>query len=798
MNKMKTMLAAGAVTWAGFTAQAASVGLLMGAPTSRHNVEWDAEFKKLEWDVSRFECTPEAFERFGKCSSAFDLVMAPPLFNWKRGEKGGPSDWVLPKDGVDYSVVRKYVEDGGMLIVTEAQYEQCHGFFEKVDPCFAISSGKCTSTPWVIHGHTSNVEPVHPLRCFPNTITERDSWAHFELPGGSKWKPLAVCSEGKPIAVIQDYGKGCVVFTSLRHNRLDALENYYAYAIARKCGVAVTKCDLPPVKAGDARLSLTLAEAPKGEASVVYEFTDEKGDKASFAAKIEGTDVSLDYNLAMRGKVRAALYLLTERGKTCLFTRNAVVPPFFAVKPNWYRGLLSTKRRVETVDFKIEFAPNHEELRGTKVTFDVFDGSSNKVSTCEHLMPTNGEVALEQWLPVPLAKELGAGAYRIDATLSLTTKDRWGRPHTVKSSAYFEILAPKWNQVMIDDDGTFIVNGLPWMPLAIYHAKPDEKEDMDLIADIGFNSIQFFFNWYHGGWDKQPILTGVAAAASRGLRMLYESARAPKRADWLEFLKTHPATLGYYVADEPCEGAEPMMEENNNFWHGFDKDHPTYVDSCRPDLFHIHQRYCDILSSNGGGIDILTGPATMGGHKCCCETPGCERKEDVENPEMYRATFYRGLVRGLRGFFWYCWAQRGGGRLGDGLKCQPKAQAVFKSMLAEAKAMFPGLLSVNRRSFTVDDKVSGMVCGDTARSCYLILVNTADEPRKIDIVVPELEKQKSVFVPFALPQVQKKNMKGDLQFDSKKRPIMVDQSIKIEGGRIQHEFPAYGTLVYRW
>ena len=78
------------------------------------------------------------------------------------------------------------------------------------------------------------------------------------------------------------------------------------------------------------------------------------------------------------------------------------------------------------------------------------------------------------------------------------------------------------------------------------------------------------------------------------------------------------------------------------------------------------------------------------------------------------------------------------------------------------------------------------------------MISLAEEPRKIDIVVPELEKQKSVFVPFALPQVQKKNMKGDLQFDSKKRPIMVDQSVKIEGGRIQHEFPAYGTLVYRW
>lgn len=781
-----------------FTAQAANVALLKG--NGWHDNEWDPQFKLLDWDVARFDCSPEGFKKFGECSAAFDMALIPPLFNWRRiGAKEDKKEgWSLNKDEVDFSVFRKYVQNGGVLIVTEAQYTPCREFFECVDPCLAISSNKCTSTPWVIRGHTYNLEPLHPLRGFPNTITERDNWAHFELPAGTKWQPLAMCSEGKPIAVIQDYGKGCFIFLSLRHNRLDALENYYAFAIARKYGVSVTSCELPPIKAGDAHLELGLASAPKPGTSLVYEFTDAKGDKVTFSTNIVGKNAVLDYNLAIRGPVRASFSLMTDSGKICLFTRNVVIPPLFAVKPNWYRGLISTKRRVDTVDFKVEFAPNHEDLLGTSVTFDVFDSASNKVATVEHLMPTNGVVELEQWLPVPLPKELGAGGYRIDATLTLTTKDRRGNREKVKSSTTFEILESKWNQVMIDDDGTFLVDGLPWMPLAIYHARPDEKEAMDLIADIGFNSMQLFFNWYHGCWGDQALMTGVDACSSRGLRLLYEGARVPKKPEWREFLRTHPATLAYYVADEPCEGAEPMLEENNDFWHNFDKDHPTYIDSCRPDLFHVHQQYCDILSSNGGGLDVMTGPATMGGHKCCCMTPGCERNSDFENPECYRANFYYGLAMNMRGFFWYCWSQRGGGRIGDGLKCQPKAQEVFRSMFKEAKTMFPGLLSTKRRPFKVGDNVYGMVCGDKPGAHFLLLTNISKEPVDIDIEVPEMKDLKNVAVPFALPLVQKKNAAGNPQFDNKKNPIMIYQTVPIENGNIKHSFPAYGTMVYNW
>ena len=123
MTKMKFGGIATAVM-VGFvlSAEATSVALLQGS--GRHNNEWDSEFKKLDWDVARFECSPAGIRSFGERSSAFDMALVPPLFNWRRegDKKTGTDVWYLKRDEVDFSAIRKYVENGGMLIVTEAQY----------------------------------------------------------------------------------------------------------------------------------------------------------------------------------------------------------------------------------------------------------------------------------------------------------------------------------------------------------------------------------------------------------------------------------------------------------------------------------------------------------------------------------------------------------------------------------------------------------------------------------------------------------------------------------------------------
>ena len=785
---MKKIIAIG-LMGAAISAQATSVGVLLGR--SGHNAEWDLEFDKLGWDVSRYECTPEGMRDFAESSASLDFVLVPPLFNWQKVD--GKEEWILPKDG-DYSCIKRYIENGGMVVVTEAQYKPCQEFFAKVDGAFSVITGACTSSPWVMLGHTSNLDPVHPLRSFPNNIVERDNWAHFEIPAGSNWKPIAICSEGKPSTIMQECGKGCIIYVAMRHNRLDALENYYAYALARRYGVSISKFKMPALTAGDGTIEMELAEEPKGPTSIALSVVDEKGKKTTFSTNFVGKTATLAYNVAIRGKITATFCLTTPKGRVALFSHKGEVAPLFVVKPNWYRGMLSTCRRVDTVDFKVEFAPNHEPLNGAKVSFELLDSCGNRLGEpTEHLMPTNGEVALEQWLPVPLSKKLGAGTYRLAATATFRPAGPGQNRTVAKSSTEFEIKKPSWSQVMIDDDGTFLVNGHPYFPLAIYHCGP---KDVPAIAEIGFNTMHLWA-WHMGGYGEMPMATGVAMACAYGIRCLYEGHGAWGE-EWRRFLANHPATFAYYVADEPCEGSEPRMERNYTNFTEFDKEHPCYIDSCRPDLFHIHQRYCDILSSNGGGIDTLMGSATLGGHKACCYTPGCLGMKDPENPNVYRGIFYYGLAQGLRGAFWYCWAQEGGGPWGEGLKNQPESQKVFKAMFAEAKAMFPGLLSVKRRPFKVSDTVQGMVCGHEHGKRFLILANASKDAQEVDIVVPELKDVKKVAVPFNLPKVQKKNDKGEPVFNDKDEPVMVEQTTELTDGHVKVSLFGYGRLVYRW
>jgi hypothetical protein len=48
------------------------------------------------------------------------------------------------------------------------------------------------------------------------------------------------------------------------------------------------------------------------------------------------------------------------------------------------------------------------------------------------------------------------------------------------------------------------------------------------------------------------------------------------------------------IDNEPAEGSEAMMTLANDCWHE-DKHHPTYVASCRTDLFSHHAKFADVF-----------------------------------------------------------------------------------------------------------------------------------------------------------------------------------------------------------
>ena len=711
---------------------------------SGHNLEYEDPIKTLGWNARHFACSEEGLTRFANTSGNYDMAMVVPLFNFRmKGERGSE---ILPKeDSAYFARIRKYLKDGGAIVITDGNYSNVRNWLARLDPVFETGSpSECTSSPWQVFDYIRNVEPVHPIRSFPNVIREGDTWSHFpKLTGDSKWKVLANCSEGYPTCLYQEYGKGFVLLTLTRNTYFQPLENYYAYCVLHRANVNVVKSDFTELKPGPGHLRLELEkDAPRGT-GISYEIMDAKGKSQVFTTNFVGKVCNLEYVVDRRGPVVATLTLELPTGSVRIFRRKAELPELFTVHPNSYKGILSTKRRTDTVDFLCEFAPCEEDLTGATVNLVFRDEPGNKVLEHSFTLPTN-EVPARLWVPVALPRDLAASKYTLEGTLTKRSPERKNRV-SAKSATTFEIVAPNRAQTVLDEDGTFLVNGMPYFPLGIYHT----SMEFEKLADIGFNACQLWI-WETG--NDYGNAQHLARASGLGIRALLESNLGAQ--PWMvDKLQDNPGLLMWYVKDEPNESHILDLEKLNGTWHKLDKQHPTYICSCRPDLFAMHANYCDVLGFNPGyqgGYEIVTktiewikrAQAATEGRKCLVLVPGALSHDNVE---MAPALAYAAITHDIRGFIWYCWEQVGGGPVGIGLNKDPKGQALIKELLAEIRTLTPGLTSPGRRTFE-EGALCGIVCpNQEEKKRLVVLFNSADEKLDVDVTIPELANQPACY-----------------------------------------------------
>ena len=713
-------------------ADAQHLGILLGE--GRHDTEYDVALRSLPWTVSRYACSKEGMQELSQSLDRIDLLVTVPLFNWQSKEQK-----ILQPGDTDAAALVRWLEKGGGLVVPDGCYDQVLDWLQTLSPAFGgVVKGRCNSSPWQVKGYVTNPEPVHPLRAFPNPITEGNSWGHFEEPAaGSAWKVIARCSEGKPVGLLQTVGKGFVYLTTLRQPVAAPLENCMAYTMLRKAGVDVASSDMKPLRPGRNALSMQLAtDAPEGT-GLTLTLKDETGRQTRFSAPFSGRSCTLPFSYDVRGVVEQTLTLDLPAAPRTLFTRKVTLPEVLELSPNAYRGLLSTRRREKEVDFLVQFAPGERDLTAATLTLSAYSASSNCVHREERTLPAD-EVPARLWVPVALPQELAPGAYELRAEL---TKGEL----TFRDETAFEILAPRQAQSIIDEDGTFLVNGMPYFPLGIYHT----SMEFEKLADIGFNACQLWI-WETG--NDYGNAQHLARASGLGIRALLESNLGAQ--PWMvDKLQDNPGLLMWYVKDEPNESHILDLEKLNGTWHKLDKQHPTYICSCRPDLFAMHANYCDVLGFNPGyqgGYEIVTktiewikrAQAATEGRKCLVLVPGALSHDNVE---MAPALAYAAITHDIRGFIWYCWEQVGGGPVGIGLNKDPKGQALIKELLAEIRTLTPGLTSPGRRTFE-EGALCGIVCpNQEEKKRLVVLFNSADEKLDVDVTIPELANQPACY-----------------------------------------------------
>lgn len=139
---------------------------------------------------------------------------------------------------------------------------------------------------------------------------------------------------------------------------------------------------------------------------------------------------------------------------------------------------------------------------------------------------------------------------------------------------------PVRRKVFFDRHGRTIVDGKPFFPLGMFSGKVD-KEMLDIYAEGPFNCIMPYV---------RPTKAGFDLCHERNLKVIFflNSGWGTKDGGkgWIEnriaTFKDHPATLAWYMSDEPSLSMAPKLAVRRGWAHAADPDHPTWVVLDRP------------------------------------------------------------------------------------------------------------------------------------------------------------------------------------------------------------------------
>ncbi len=347
------------------------------------------------------------------------------------------------------------------------------------------------------------------------------------------------------------------------------------------------------------------------------------------------------------------------------------------------------------------------------------------------------------------------------------------------SLRFARLSAPVRRKVSFDRHGRTIVDGKPFFPLGMFSGAVN-KEMLDIYAEGPFNCLMPYV---------RPDKAGFDLCHEKGIKVIFFTNGGWGTKDggkgWIEnriaTFKDHPATLAWYMSDEPSLGMAPKLAVRREWAHAADPDHPTWVvldhprnvryylnsfDAYAMDKYPVpRQPIENVIESMRLGNQATLGvkptwyvPQAFGwGWLGRPRTHGRGPNRD----EMANMT-WQSIAGGANGIIYYSFGQVMKRPRDDSEDSFAAAWARTKSAASEVKKYEAVLLSVEETP-----AVSGATEAVAVRTwrydghIYLLAVNCTREPQKVELSLPRpVELVSSEFGP--VPKVDGANIRLDL------------------------------------
>lgn len=655
----------------------------------------------------------------------YDLVMCTPLVNLNNIFGGHERE------------VRDWLEEGNALIVTDGCYANN---YNPVLPAIAtngtVTTCPCYGCETIKQQFVRDLDPPHPLRNFPRQIDhEARQWLCLQADGG--WETVATCTGPGPIhpvTVLHPVGKGFVYLSSMQQRWKGLPANLRANLALRRIGIVPLSYSLTPLVPGPGVLHLKMKNLGKAE-PVMLRLKIDAG-PAVPAAEFKGgvrpdkdglLTMNLRFLIKKPGPVALTLEARTQKSPwTKVFSEKVEIAHNVTILPPRYRGILSTERRVPTVSFPVSKPGSGKQAGFRGATVSVFSPEGRLLGRGNFSSKSN---VTEATVPVRLPKLPAGEGYKAKVQI----RDSYGR--MTGAATNFVVRAPGDHpgEVIIDEDGTLLVDGKPFFTLGLYHI---HAADFAEAKAMGFNTVQAF------QWQTRKK-ESLDAAQAAGVKLLFENNEktAGGHRYLPGFLRDHPALLMWYAPDEPGHDPDQDLAETvYDIYRTGDPYHPVIYVHYNPPRYALGARAGDLFGAehylfNKNGetpywkaIDLLdVAYDGMKGMKPVFAVPSAFGGETIEYESILA---WLSMTHGVRGFLWYTWDENNGS---TGLKYDTVLKEEMKGLLAEINELVPALVAPVRRSFVTEDGVHAMVCNDGKTMTYL-MINMAKESRPVPAI----------------------------------------------------------------